>query len=212
ADRILFANYVSPVSGKLLVPSAAYDSVKQAEGGIKYRSDSLEAYVTGFWAKTGEHNIGLERSYRAYGLEFEGSYRRGIFLVNGGATWTKAEITRDVIDPSTVGNTPKHQADLIFQVTPQVETKRFSVGANFYGTTSSYAADNNGLKMPGYVVTNAFVQYRPNERVSIMLNANNLFDVLGLVEVDAGFIPSSGVVTARTINPRTISTSLRFNF
>ena len=45
-----------------------------------------------------------------------------------------------------------------------------------------------------------------------MLNANNLFDVLGLVDVDAEFIPSSGVVTARTINPRTVSASLRFNF
>ncbi|MCJ2179975.1 TonB-dependent receptor domain-containing protein, partial [Novosphingobium album (ex Hu et al. 2023)] len=212
ADRILFANYVSPVSGQLLVPSAAYDPVKQAEGGVKYRSDNVEAYVTGFWAKTGEHNIGLERAYRAYGVEFEGSYRRGIFLLNGGATWTQAEITKDSYDSSKVGNTPKHQADLIFQVTPQVETERFTVGANFYGTTSSFASDTNQLKMPGYVVTNAFVQYRPTDRVSIMLNANNLFDVLGLVEVNEDYIPSSGVVTARTINPRTISTSLRFNF
>ena len=212
ADRILFANYVSPTTGELLVPSAAYDPVKQAEGGFKYRTDNLEAYVTGFWAKTGEHNIGLDRSYRAYGVEVEGSYRRGIFAINGGATWTQAEITADALDPSKVGNTPKHQADLIFQVTPQIETERFTVGANFYGTTSSFAGDSNQLKMPGYVVTNAFVQYRPTDRVTLSLNANNLFDVLGLVEVDADFIPSSGVVTARTINPRTISTSLRFSF
>lgn len=212
ADRILFANYVSPTTGKLLVSDAAYDPVTQAEGGVKYRSDNIEAYVTAFWAKTGEHNIGLDRDYRAYGVEFEGSYRRGIFLINGGATWTKAEITKDALDPTKVGNTPKHQADLIFQVTPQIETERFTVGANFYGTTGSFAGDTNQLKMPGYVVTNAFLQYRPTDRVSIMLNANNLFDVLGLVDVDANYIPTSGVVTARTINPRTISTSLRFNF
>lgn len=212
ADRILFADYVSPTTGELLVPAAAYDPVKQAEGGFKYRTDNLEAYVTGFWAKTAEHNIGLDRSYRAYGVEVEGSYRRGIFAINGGATWTKAEITADALDPAKVGNTPKHQADLIFQVTPQVETERFTVGANFYGTTSSYAGDSNQLKMPGYVITNAFFQYRPTDRVTLSLNANNLFDVLGLVEVDADFIPSSGVVTARTVNPRTISTSLRFSF
>ncbi|MCT2401364.1 TonB-dependent receptor [Novosphingobium mangrovi (ex Huang et al. 2023)] len=212
ADRILFASYVSPTTGKLLVPSAAYDPVRQAEGGFKYRTDNLEAYVTGFWAKTREHNIGLDRAYRAYGVELETSYRRGIFAINGGATWTKAEITADALDPTKIGNTPRHQADLIFQVTPQVETERLTVGANFYGTTGSYAGDSNQLKMPGYVVTNAFVQYRPNDRVSIMLNANNLFDVLGLVDVDAEFIPSSGVVTARTINPRTVSASLRFNF
>lgn len=212
ADRILFANYVSPTSGELLVPSAAFDPVKQAEGGFKYRSDSFEAYVTGFWAKTREHNIGLDRAYRAYGVELESSYRRGIFSITGGATWTQAEITADAIDATTVGNTPKHQADLIFQVTPQVETERFTVGANFYGTTSSFAADSNQLKMPGYVVTNAFIQYRPTDRVMLALNANNLFDVLGLVEVDANYIPSSGVVTARTVNPRTISASLRFSF
>jgi outer membrane receptor protein involved in Fe transport len=212
ADRILFANYVSPTTGELLVPAAAYDPVKQAEGGFKYRTDNLEAYVTGFWAKTGEHNIGLDRSYRAYGVEVEGSYRRGIFAINGGATWTQAEITADALDPAKVGNTPKHQADLIFQVTPQIETERFTVGANFYGTTSSFAGDSNQLKMPGYVITNAFVQYRPTDRVTLSLNANNLFDVLGLVEVDADFIPPSGVVTARTVNPRTISTSLRFSF
>lgn len=212
ADRILFANFVSPTTGKLLVPEAAYDPVKQAEAGVKYRGNNLEVYVTGFWAKTGEHNIGLERTYRAYGTELEAAYRRGIFSVNGGATWTKSEIMSDALDPAKVGNTPKNQADLIFQLTPQVELEQFSVGASFYGTTSRFASDANQLKMPGYIISNAFVQYRPTDRVTFMLNANNVFDVLGLVEVDAEFIPSSGVVTARTVNPRTVSASLSFKF
>ncbi|MEJ2408451.1 MAG: hypothetical protein P8Y48_03695 [Novosphingobium sp.] len=71
------------------------------------------------------------------------------------------------------------------------------------------------LPSPGLAAegeTNAFIQYRPTDRVMIMLNANNLFDVPGLVDADGEFIPSSGVVTARAINPRNISTSLRFNF
>lgn len=212
ADRIQFAGYIDPVSGKLTNKSAAYDPVKQAEGGFKFRSTNFEAYVTGFWAQTKEHNISLDRAYRAYGVELESSYRRGIFSVTGGATWTKAKITDDNIDPTKIGNTPKHQADLIFQVTPQVETKQFTVGANFYGTTSSFTGDSNRLKMPGYIVTNAFVQFRPTDNVALMLNANNLFDVLGLVEVDGEYIPSSGVMTARTINPRTISASLSFSF
>lgn len=212
ADRILFSSYLSTTTGKLLDPSAAYDPVKQAEGGFKYRGENAEAYFTAFWAKTGEHNIGLDRSYRAYGIELEGNYRLGAFAINGGATWTKAEITSDALDPSKVGNTPKHQADLIFQLVPQVEMKNVTLGAAFYGTTGSFASDGNSLRMPGYVVTNAFVQYRPTENVTVMLNANNLFDVLGFVEVDANSVPASGVVTARTINPRTISASLRFTF
>ena len=134
------------------------------------------------------------------------------FAINGGATWTKAEITSDALDPSKVGNTPKHQADLIFQLVPQVEMKNVTLGAAFYGTTGSFASDGNSLRMPGYVVTNAFLQYRPTKNVTVMLNANNLFDVLGFVEVDANSVPASGVVTARTINPRTISASLRFAF
>lgn len=212
ADRILYANYTSPTTGKLLVKSAAFDPVQQAEGGFKYRTENFETYVTGFWAKTREHNIGLDRAYRAYGVELEGSYKNGPFSVTGGATWTKAEITSDALDPTKVGNTPKHQADLIFQLTPQVELEHFVLGANFYGTTSSFAGDSNQLKMPGYVVTGMFFQYKPNESVTLMLNANNLFDVAGLVEVDADYIPTSGVVTARTINPRNLSASLRFNF
>lgn len=212
ADRILFANYVNPVTGKLIVEDAAFDPIQQAEGGFKYRGQNTEFYATAFWAKTAEHNIGLDRSYRAYGIELEGSYRRGIFSVTGGATWTKAEITADAIVPGNVGHTPKHQADLIFQVMPQVEAGPVAVGAIVEGTTESFAGDTNQLKMPGWVTVNAFVQYRPVERVTLMLNANNLFDEAGLVEVDGEFIPANGIVTARTINPRNVSASVRFDF
>ncbi|MDE2404557.1 MAG: TonB-dependent receptor [Sphingomonadales bacterium] len=212
ADRIQFTSYVSPVDGSLLVPGAAFDPVQQAEGGVKYRSNHFEAYLTGFWAKTREHNISLDRAYRAYGLEFETAYRTGVFSMTGGATWTKAKITADYLNPATVGNVPKHQADLIFQLTPKVETRTFTIGANFEGTTSSYSGDTNQLKMPGYVTVNAFVQVRPTKGVTLMLNANNLFDKAGLVEVDGDFIPVNNILTARTINPRTISGSVRFDF
>jgi len=212
ADRILFANYVDPVSGHLLVKEAAYDRVIQAEGGIKYRTEKAELYVTGFWAKTGEHNIGLDRKYRAYGVELEGSVHAGPFSMNAGATWTKAKITADAYVPANVGNSPKHQADLIFQAMPQVEAGPVTFGAAIEGTTSSFAGDTAQLKMPGWVTVNPFVQYKPIENVTLMVNANNLFDVAGLVEVDAEFLPTNGIGTARTINPRTISASIRFDF
>lgn len=212
ADRIMFANFVSPTTGKILVPGAAFDPVQQAEGGVKYRGAHFEAYVTGFWAKTREHNITLDRAYRAYGVEFETAYRRGVFSLIGGATWTKAKITADYLNQANVGNTPKHQADLIFQLTPKVDTELFTFGTNVVGTTSSYAGDTNQLKMPGFVQVNAFAQFRPISGVTLMVNANNLFDKRGLVEVDGDFIPTNNVLTARTINPRTISGSVRFDF
>ncbi|RZJ98187.1 MAG: TonB-dependent receptor [Novosphingobium sp.] len=212
ADRILFSNYINATDGSLARKDAAYDPVTQAEAGVKYRGQDAELYVTGFFAKTKEHNIGLDRSYRAYGVELEGSIKKGPFRLNAGATYTKAEITKDALVAATVGNTPKHQADLIFQVTPQIETERFTIGANFLGTTSSYAGDNDGLKLPGYTLVNGFVQYRVTDRVQLSVNANNLFNKLAIIEAQDTTIPATGIVQARTANGRTVSASLRFDF
>jgi outer membrane receptor protein involved in Fe transport len=156
-----------------------------------------------------EHII---RAYRAYGAEFEGSVRRGPFSLTAGATYTHGEITDDATNPAIVGNTPRHQASFIFEATPQFETQMFTVGANFLGTTSSYAQDTNQLKLPGYTVVNAFVQFRPTDKLQLMLNANNLFDTLGIAEVTQASIPASGMVLARSITGRTISGSIRFAF
>ncbi|RJF93664.1 TonB-dependent receptor [Sphingomonas cavernae] len=223
ADRILFTPAINYNSGALIDPKDGYDSVKQTEVGVKYRGDGLALNVTGFLANTGERNLQVNsrpdgsvqverivREYRAYGAEFEGSVRRGPFSLTAGATYTNAEITSDATNPAIVGNTPRHQANFIFEATPQYETQMFTVGANFLGTTSSYAQDTNQLKLPGYTVVNAFVQFRPTDRLQLMLNANNLFDTLGMTEVTQASIPASGMVLARSITGRTISGSIRF--
>jgi hypothetical protein len=50
-------------------------------------------------------------------------------------------------------------------------------------------------------------------RVLVSLNCNNLFNVIGLTEVEqATMAGSGGVVTGRAINGRTISSSVRLNF
>lgn len=211
ADRILFGNLVNANTGKLNSKEAGYDPVKQLEGGVKFRKSGLTLNATAFFAKTKEHNIGIDRSYKAKGVEFEGGIRKGVFSFTAGATYTDAEITSDALAPAVVGNTPRHQAKIIFQATPQVETDRFTVGANIYGTTSSYAADTNQLKMPAYTVVNAFAQVRLTDRVLLSVNSNNLFNVKGIVEADAA-IPATGIVNTRAINGRTISTAVRFNF
>jgi outer membrane receptor protein involved in Fe transport len=220
ADRILYAYvtrptalyYVSPTDGSLVRPDAAYDTVKQAEGGVKFRKSDLSLFVTGFWAETKEHNISLDRTYRAYGAEFEGAYRKGIFNLTAGATWTHARIVADAIAASNIGHTPKHQADLIFQFSPYVETEKFTLGTNVVGTTWSYATDLNGLRMPGYVLVNAVAQYRPIPRVQVSLNANNLFNRLALLDIGENTITPNNLVTAKVNQGRTVSASLRFEF
>ncbi|RZJ99464.1 MAG: TonB-dependent receptor [Novosphingobium sp.] len=225
AERLQFTPAMNYLTGEPVDPASKYDPVKQAEAGVKFRKDNLELYLTGFWAKTGERNSQINsnaqgqvqvqnivRSYKAVGAEFEGSYAWGPFKLTAGATYTDAEISSDLTDPSVIGNVPRHQANFIFALTPQYDTELFSIGANVIGTTGSFAQDTNQLKMPGYTTVNAFLQVRPTERVQLSLNANNVFNVLGLAEVTQAAIPATGVVTARAINGRTISASARYSF
>ena len=81
-----------------------------------------------------------------------------------------------------------------------------------FGTTSSYTQDSNQLQLPGFTQVNAFVSVRPLDRVQVSVNANNLFDVAGYNEAEKGVIPANGIVRARSINGRTISASVRFDF
>ncbi|MDP5279267.1 TonB-dependent receptor [Sphingomonas sp. DG1-23] len=218
ADRIQFSPFISQTDGSLLNKDTGVDVVHQAEAGVKFRNDNLTLNVTGFWAKAEDSNLDsitglpLLRDYKAIGAEFEGSYRTGIFSLTAGATYTDAEITNDAIDATISGNTPQHQAKLVFQATPQITTDRFSVGAVFVGTTGSYATATNTLKVPGFVTTNAFVQFRPIDRVTLAVNASNLFDELAITAIDDAVIPATGVARAHVLNGRTISASVRFDF
>lgn len=225
ADRVLFTPIVSAASGELINKKAGHDTVTQAEAGIKYRNGNLTLNLTGFWAKTQEINqqtvanpdgslrLGIiARTYKAMGAEFEGSFRHGPFSITGGATYTDAEISKDNITAAVEGNLPRHQPKFIFQATPQFDAEMFTLGANVVGTTGSYTQDNNLLRMPGYTIINAFLQFRPTERVQVSLNANNLFDKLALVDVAQGSLPANGLVSVGANNGRTITTSLRFDF
>ncbi|KHK89159.1 TonB-dependent receptor domain-containing protein [Novosphingobium malaysiense] len=224
AERILFSPAINAADGSLAEKSAAYNPVRQLEGGFKYRTGSVSLNLTGFLANVDETNTQLvndasgtyfelvSRSYRAYGAELEGSWRRGGFSVNAGATLTHAEITADKNHPDFVGNTPRHQAKFIYQLVPQYDSGKFVVGASVVGTTGSYAQDVNKLRLPAYTTVGAFVQYRLAENIVWSMNASNLFDVLAITDVLEGSIPATGVVSARTLYGRTISSSLRFNF
>jgi len=218
SDRIQFSSLVNPLDGSMANEDAAVDMVNQAEVGVKYRTDNLTLNLTGFWAKAEDSNLDattgepLLREYKAIGAEFEGSYRIGIFSLSAGATYTDAEVTDDALNPAIIGNVPQHQAKLIYQIMPQITTERFSVGASFVGTTESYATAANTLKVPGFTTTNAFVQIRPMDRVTLTLDAANLFDVIAITAVDDQIIPATGVVRGHVLNGRTVAASVRFDF
>jgi outer membrane receptor protein involved in Fe transport len=217
ADRLLFG--VVQADGSVR-KADAIDYVDQYEIGVKYRSGPFGLFVTGFHAKTQEQNFEatsqrfLDRTYKATGVEVEAAFRSGIFDLRAGATYTDAEIAKDAITPANEGNTPRRQAKLIYQVTPAVDFDVVRAGFNLVGTTKAYAQDSNELVFPAYAQVNAFLNFRPLDRVELSLNANNLFNTSGITEAEEGSITNGAdnFVRARSINGRTVSASLRYEF
>ncbi|GER05779.1 TonB-dependent receptor [Iodidimonas muriae] len=219
ADRLLFGPAIA-ADGSLVDEDAAVDIVKQTEAGVKLRTGGLNLFGTFFYAKTEEQNFEItsltfiDRKYRAYGFELEGAYSYGPFDITAGLTWTDADIVEDNLSPDLVGNTPRRQADLIYQVTPSYTDYGFTIGANIIGTTSSFAQFNNELKLPGYTQVNLFANYEILSGLVLSADVNNLFDTLGVTEAEEGSIlpNSDAVIRARAINGRTASVTLRYSF
>ncbi|WP_198162073.1 TonB-dependent receptor [Sphingomonas sp. TDK1] len=225
AETIVFTPTLDPVTGKPASSKDTYNPVRQAEAGVKFRTEALTLNLTGFVANTAEQNfqvnadangvltlVPFSRSYRAYGAEFEGSYAHGPFSITAAATYTHAEIKSDNTDATIAGNTPRHQPKLIMQAMPVVDLGAVSFGSSVVYTGSSYAQDVNKLKMPAFTTVNAFVEYRPVDRITLSVNGSNLFNALGVTEVTQASIPADGIVSARVMNGRTVAAAIRFNF
>lgn len=217
ADRLLFGS-VQP-DGSVREEDAV-DLVDQFEVGVKWRGPSLSLFATAFFAETEEQNFEatsqrfLDRVYEAQGLEIELAYQRGAFFFTGGVTFTDAEIVSDDITPQNVGNTPRRQADVVYQLTPQYRGQRFTAGLNVLGTTDSYAQDSNELQMPGFDQVNLFAEFGVAENLTLLLGVNNLFDEFGITESEEGSIVANqvNIIRARSIPGRSAALTLRYDF
>jgi outer membrane receptor protein involved in Fe transport len=217
ADKLLFSNKVSVTDGRLVHKADGYDIVKQFEAGFKYRAPNFTVNVTGFSADTEDTNvqagaITTDRTYKAYGVEAEGTYRYGPFSVRGGVTYTDAELVNDKLNAAVAGKVPRRQPDFIYQATPQLDLGKATVGANIIGVTDSWVQDNNLMKMPGYTLVGTFAQYRLKENVQLMLNAENLFNEVAFIEITTPSVPATGIGLGRAVNGRTVSMSARMSF
>ncbi len=215
ADRILFSPSVyADGSAK-----ATLDFVNQAELGWKYNAKNYGLFVTGFYAATNEQGGFeattqqiIENDYRALGLEVEGAANFGDFNLRGSATYTNATITGG--DTSVVGNRPRRQSPLIFNLAPSYTFKGHSIGLNFIGTGSSYTGNDNKLKMPGYVITNLYANIQITKGLTAIIAGNNLLNALGITESEETFIKENQInyVRARPILGRSLSATVRYNF
>ncbi len=220
-------------SGPGFAAKSFYYDVKQAEVGVKYRTNkllpgSLVFNATLFKADTREpsgaelNKVNPPIDYSSTGLELETTYRHGGFDLRANATYTDAdgEVTSGATRVSFV---PQRQAKFIYTIAPSYNFGAFTLGGSAIGTSESYARDPahgvaqnaSALKLPAYTTVNGFATYDFGRGVTLSLNVNNLLDSQGWTEGEEGSLPGVGalpVVRFRTIPGRTTSLTLRYNF
>ncbi len=212
ADRIL-----TPGAAQLFVGNPK-DVIDQAELGWKQKFNAGGLFITGFYAKTTEEGgfeattqRVIDNDYSAVGLEIEGAFNFGDLDLRGALTYTNASINSGDND----GNTPRRQPDLMFNIIPTYSLgKSSAIGLSIIGQTKAYAQDDNVLVMPGFAIVNGFVSFGITEGLSFSINANNLFDSIGLTESEDGAMTNNQVnyLRARPVAGRSISGSIRYNF
>lgn len=207
ADRILFG---TPLDGTAPIN---INTVKQVEGGVKWRSGGISTFVTLFQAKTDESNYeattqrSTSNNYDAKGVELEGAYSNGGFRITGGMTYTDAKIVGTAAaDAATIGNTPRRQAKYIYQLAPTYSFGDAMIGASLIGTGKSWGDDAHTIVLPAYEVVNAFVNYSVTAKATLSLSVNNLFNKIGYTEVE------SDGHAARSISGRAAKISLSYAF
>lgn len=222
ADRLAFGKIDSAGVAK---DEDIYDEVEQLELGAKFRSDNLSVFATAFFAQTQEQNFEatsqkfFDREYESKGIELETTYYLGDFDVRANVTLTDSEITKDALNPSVVGNTPRRQADVVYSITGRYNFEKGSAGLNLVGTTESFAQDGfdqtdpNALKLDGYAQVNAFAQYQLSDSFSVSLNVNNLFETVGITEAEEATAETAKtIIRARSIQGRSTTLTLRYDF
>ncbi len=208
ADRITFFNNPNLVNGSS--PTIPTNKVRQVEAGVKVRGGGMSLFATLFHAKTDEVNVDVTTSpivakangYRSNGLELEASARFGVVGLLGGLTYTDAK--------QADGRAPKRQAKLVYQLTPTAYIgDALTLGLGLVGTTKSQDDGPAGpltITLPAYTVVNAFASYAFNDRMTLSLAANNLFNELAYTE------SNDGRGAARAYTGRSVKASLRYSF
>ncbi len=215
ADRI-FPNTATAFIG---VPSGTspQDRIDQAELGYKQQFNNGGVFVTGFYATTDEApgfeattQELLQSSYRAFGVELEGSAAFDLFSVRGALTYTNAEITSGDND----GNAPRRQPDFLYAISPEADFGIARVGLSVIGQTSSYSQNSNELVLPAFTYLDLFASVNLTEGLSLRIAGNNVLDTVGFTEAEDGAITdgATNYVRARSITGRTLTASIRYGF
>ena len=202
-----------------------YDKISQLEAGYKRKFAAGYVNLTGFSSVTDEAagtalNLNAGNKYKATGLEFEGAYNVADFSVVGSVTYTNAEIVEDrtsSVVGTNNGKTPRRQANFVYNLSPTYEFgsgKQHLLGLSVLGTSKSFAGDDNNLIQPGYAYINLLAKVGLTKGLSLAASINNLFDTVGITEVEGvdGAFGGDRLVRARAITGRSSTLSLQYKF
>ncbi len=198
----------------------AVNEVEQQEIGFKYQvGRQSSVFVTLFNAETEEApQFGVttqrttQNNFESKGVEIEARHNFGSgFTVNGSVTFTDADIVASS-DESTIGNTPRRQADYIYNITPRYSTDYWTIGAAIVGTDEVFIQNVNEAKFDGYTTVSAFFDYYLTDSMKLSINSSNLFDAEGFTEGEEGAPSVGDFVRIRPINGRSTSVSFTYSF
>ncbi len=242
-DLALFARYSKGLTwnfdrqfgafsgGQITQPGLLRNTTKQFEAGLKWREsmDSipgrLELYLTYFHGEANLRNFSITNNQatgnivKADGVEMEANWRTGNFNLFGNATWTNARNVTDFSVPARSGLVPRRQADWIYNIGASYTfIDRLTLGAAVNGTSETFVDFENRFVQPAFNVVTAYVSFDVTDRMTLAVNANNLFDTTGFTEGDESRLfdtDGNGAYDTsigRSITGRTISASLRYSF
>lgn len=216
AERVLFGGGINADGS--IAQDVAVNTVKQAEAGVKWRSNHASVFATLFHATTkvtdqdvtSTTNRFTSKVYEANGLELEGSYFLDRFSLRGGLTYTLGKVVKNDKEPEKVGQQVNQR--LMYQLTPAWHAFNYSIGLNIIGT--SRVPFEGGISAPSYTQVNGFADYRFDKNLKLVVTANNIFNTIGITELpnaSAG-ITANGVNTGRSINGRSINATLVYTY
>ena len=219
ADRLTQVPGSLNADGTLSSTTDGFDNVQQIEIGYKYSGSRWSFFATYFNTITEETQAELTsgltfvREYEANGIELEGDIDFGdFFQIRGNATWTDAEISKDLNDQAVVGNTPRRQADFIYTIIPEFRADRFVAGVMLQGSTDYFLQDNNDLKQDAYMLVNLFGNWDITEDLTAYINVNNLTDEFVLTESEEGSGAVGSIIRARPLSGRSSSIGITYRF
>jgi outer membrane receptor protein involved in Fe transport len=219
ADRLTQVGGSLNPDGSLTSTTDGFDNVQQLEVGYKYSGGTWSFFATVFDTVTEETQAELTsgltfvREYDATGIELEGDIDIGdFFTIRGNATWTDAEISKDLNDQTVVGNTPRRQADFIYTIIPEFQMDRLVAGLVLQGSTDFFLQDNNDLKQEAYMLVNLYANWDITDDLTAYFNVNNLTDEFVISEAEEGSGAVGSIIRARPLSGRSSSIGLTYRF